>query len=168
MTEFIPFKKEHLSLFSHWLNQEHVEPYWQESSDDEELAGKFLVEYPKRGLSAFVIQVDGKSVGFIQSYEARKVGNGWWPDEKSGTFGIDIILGDPQSVGKGLGPKVISDFIKFLALREPSLKEIIIDPHPKNRKAIRAFEKAGFVFEKNIVTPGGPAALMRLKVNVRK
>ncbi len=36
----------------------------------------------------------------------------------------------------------------------------MIDPRPDNPRAIRAYEKAGFVPQHEIVTPDGPALLM--------
>lgn len=37
---------------------------------------------------------------------------------------------------------------------------VVIDPDPGNKRAIRAYEKAGFVRDHVVDTPDGPALLM--------
>lgn len=160
---FLPFQELHLPLLRQWLNQEHIKDHWQETEDDDKLKAKFLIELPKRGVSAFIIDYDDKKIGFIQYYEACKVGGGWWPKERAGVFGMDLMIGIEDLLGQGLGPKIVNHFFKFVREREPMLTSMIIDPDPGNQKAIRAFEKSGFVREENLTTPGGPALLMRKK-----
>jgi RimJ/RimL family protein N-acetyltransferase len=162
--EFIRFQEFHLPLFRSWLNAGHIKPYWQETDDDQKLKQKFLVELPKQSVWPFVIAKSGKNIGYIQYYDAAKVGGGWWDNEPAGTFGIDLMIGDANLVGLGLGSKIIQEFIAFVHTKTAAVTSFIIDPSPDNKKAIRAFEKAGFVQEGEINTPGGPALLMRLKV----
>ena len=164
MFTFKPFREEHLSLFRQWLNQPHVKEFWQETEDDEKLKTKFITELPNRGVHSYIIQLDGKNIGYIQYYNTQKVGGGWWENEKPGTFGVDLLIGDPAYVGKGLGSKIIKEFIAFMKAEEKSIQSFIIDPDPKNKRAIRAYEKVGFVSEGEIITPGGKALLMRMKV----
>lgn len=188
--QFDVFSEQHIPLFRKWLNQDHIKQFWQESEDDNELRDKFLIRLPKRGIYCFVFKVnenlannnienkmgtsdskhpdkpntENNYAGFIQYYEASKIGGGWWDDEKPGSYGIDLMIGDPNQTGKGLGPQVIQEFMKFIISREKNVTSFIIDPEPKNLKGIRAFEKAGFVKEKELVTPNGPTMLMRMKV----
>ena len=144
-----------------WLAMEHIKAHWQESDDEQELRQKFLVELPERFVYPFVISHQGTEIGYIQYYDAARVGGGWWESEPNGTFGIDLLIGNPKLIGKGFGPAIINDFISFLKTREPAATSIIIDPAPSNARAIRAFEKAGFRPEGEIATPGGKALLMR-------
>jgi RimJ/RimL family protein N-acetyltransferase len=160
--EFLRFTGEDLPLFRTWLNKAHVRPHWQEPEDDEELRLKFLMKLPHRGVAAFTIRQDGISIGYIQYYEAAKVGSGWWPDELPGTFGVDLMIGEEKYLGRGLGSKIIREFIEFCKIREPSAAQFIIDPEPHNERAIRSFANAGFVRHSEIVTPNGRALLMRL------
>lgn len=164
MFTFEVFQKEHIPLMRRWLNADHVKPYWQEKENDEELAQKYLNEFPKRNVFPFVIVLNGSPVGYIQYYNAYRIGNGWWETEPPGTFGIDLLIGSGNFIGKGHGSKIIQEFVTFVIGKEPTLQTIIIDPDPANTRAIRSFEKAGFVSEAEIQTPGGAALLMRLKV----
>lgn len=159
---FRPLAAEDLPLLRSWLREPHVAEYWQEPEDEEEFREKFLKSLPRRGVSAFVIEVDGRAIGYIQEYEAVKVGGGWWPDVRPGVFGIDQFIGDANYISKGIGTLVIGEFVRRMFARA-EVKEIITDPDPANHRAIRAYEKVGFRRVQEIVTPGGAALLMRLE-----
>jgi aminoglycoside 6'-N-acetyltransferase len=162
MISFIPFSENHLKLFRSWLEKEHVKSVWQEPEGELELREKFLVKLPARGVSSFIFTVDAELTGYIQYYHAPSIGGGWWENELPGTYGIDLMIGKENKIGLGIGPNVIKNFISFLQDTETNVKSIIIDPEPTNLRAITAFEKAGFVRESEIKTPGGHALLMRL------
>lgn len=157
MFKFVPFQQSHFNLFRKWLQQDHIKKYWHESANDENLASKTVPSY--------IIENNGIEIGFIQYYEARNVGNGWWPNEGPGVYGIDLMIGELDKIGIGLGPKIIKEFISLICSKESVIKSIIVDPTPENKSAIRAFEKAGFVRVSEITTPDGPALLMRIKLS---
>lgn len=161
MIEFVPLQEVHLSLLRQWLKNPHVAEFWQETENEDEFREKFLNEMPRRGVFAFVILMDQRPIGYIQSYNACEVGGGWWPNARQGTFGIDQFIGDPELVGRGIGTEIIKKFVNDLFLR-PEVNEIITDPDPKNKRAIRAYEKVGFEAVGEIKTPGGAALLMRM------
>lgn len=125
---------------ANWLKQPHVAEFWQETEDEEEFRRKFLSELPERGVAPFIVAVDSRPIGFIQYYDACKVGGGWWPDAQEGTFGIDQFIGDPSMIGRGLGTEIIKQFVGDLFAN----------------KAVR---------ETN--TPGGVALLMRLERSLK-
>lgn len=159
--EFISLASDHIPLLRQWLKEPHVAEFWQEPEDEAEFREKFLRKLRERSVKPFVIEVDGKPVGYIQSYEANKLGGGWWPNEKPGVHGIDQFIGDPSLVGRGLGTRVIDKFLQQL-FTDLSVMEVITDPDPKNGRAIRAYEKVGFVKEGEITTPGDKALLLRI------
>ncbi len=128
---------------------------------------KFLNKLSDRGVSPFIIAIDSRPIGYIQYYGACKVGGGWWPETKEGTFGIDQFIGDPLLVGKGLGTRIITQFVGDLFLN-PSVVDIISDPDPQNKRPIRAYEKVGFKSLGEIETPGGNALLMKLERTLGK
>ncbi len=164
MIKFKAFQERHVPLFRFWLHQDHVKKFWQESENEAELKEKMMVRLSQMSVQSFIIDKDSVEIGYIQYYEAQKIGGKWWPDEKPGTFGIDIVIGSHSHVGLGLGPTVLKEFITFSKEKEPHANALIIDPSPDNERAIKAFEKAGFQKENHISTPGGPAVLMRMKI----
>lgn len=160
---FKKFQECDLPSFRKWLNEPHVKPFWQETEDDAALTEKIFNRFPKVGIEAFLIMLDDLPVGYIQSYEACRVGDGWWPDAVKGQYGIDLLIGNPFFTGKGWGEKVIEAYIQKLTT-EKTVTEIIIDPEPNNMRAISAYEKAGFSKVGIMETPNGKACLMSLKI----
>jgi RimJ/RimL family protein N-acetyltransferase len=161
---FESFEERHFKQLVQWLKTPHVKEFWSEPDDEAELKEKYLSKLGDRGVNSQVILMDNRPIGYIQSYQACKVGGGWWPDANQDVFGIDQFIGDPGLVGKGLGPKIISKFIGLLS-KDDRVKEIIVDPDPQNSRAIRAYEKVGFVASGIISTPNGKALLMKYFVS---
>lgn len=157
---FLPLQEVHIPLLRQWLKEPHVSEFWQETEDEAEFRQKFLNQLPERGVFPFIISLESTPIGYIQYYEARKVGGGWWPTAKEGTFGIDQFIGEPTFIGRGFGTRIIRQFMQEL-FQKPNVVEIITDPEPRNKRAIRAYEKAGFRSVGEIETPGGKALLMR-------
>lgn len=158
--EFEPFKEAHLPLLRAWLAEPHVSEWWQEPEDEGELTEKYTVTLQARGIRPQLILLDGRPIGYIQSYDADRVGGGWWEGIPRGTFGIDQFIGEPDLVGRGLGTAIIRTFAERVVEKEHALA-VIADPDPANLRAIRAYEKAGFRRERVVETPNGRAILMR-------
>lgn len=60
---------------------------------------------------------------------------------------IDVLIGDPDLVGKGHGPALIRQFVT-MELDRAGLELCVIGPAAENASAVRAFQKAGFRFLK--------------------
>jgi RimJ/RimL family protein N-acetyltransferase len=85
---------------------------------------------------------------------------GWWEDETDpGARGIDQFLANADQLGIGLGSAMVRAFVDRL-FEDPQVTQVQIDPSPDNARAIRSYEKAGFVAGGEVVTPDGPALLM--------
>ena len=95
-----------------------------------------LIEKAKgrRDTTCFAV-LDGDEVaGLIQYYEHSD------PDYRHAN--IDIFLGRPYH-GRGLGPDAVRALARHL-VRDRGHHRLTIDPVAHNRRAIRAYEKAGF------------------------
>lgn len=57
--------------------------------------------------------------------------------------GIDIFIGEPDARDRGLGTEALRTLLRYL-FETKGLKRVTIDPEPSNRRAVRAYEKAGF------------------------
>lgn len=159
--QFIPLSPDHIPLLRQWLKEPHVAEFWQEPEDEAEFRQKYLGKLQERDVRPYIINYNGRPIGYIQDYEAALVGGGWWPNAKPGTFGVDQYIGENEFINKGLGTKIIHLFVSKL-FENPKVQEVITDPDPKNGRAIRAYEKVGFKKVGPITTPGGDAMLMRV------
>ena len=73
--------------------------------------------------------------------------------------GIDLFLADPTRLNKELGTRVVRALSELL-FSDPAVTKLQADPAPHNHRAIRCYEKAGFVQQKATITPDGPAIYM--------
>ena len=102
----------------------------------------------------FVIKVDGRPMGMIQSYRidddaeyAAMVALG------RPAVGIDLFIGEPELIGRGHGPALIRAFLREVAFPRYGVDLCVIGPARGNVAAIRAYEKAGFRFLKTYREP---------------
>ncbi len=110
---------------------------------------------------AYIAIAGGHEIGFIQSYQAiASHADGWWRDEHDpGVYGIDQFLADGDALGRGMGTRMVRAFVETL-FALPNVTRVQTDPHPHNGRAIRCYEKAGFVPHAVVDTPDGKALLM--------
>jgi diamine N-acetyltransferase len=80
--------------------------------------------------------------------EARHVGNVWlWAiDLRHRKAEVRIVIGDAPHHGKGLGTQAI-ELVCLFAFQELNLHKVYAHVLSLNPRALRAFEKAGFVVE---------------------
>jgi aminoglycoside 6'-N-acetyltransferase len=93
----------------------------------------------------FVIEQECKPIGWIQWYlwadypeHARQLG------AEPASAGIDLAIGEPKSIGLGLGPIIIRDFIALFVFSHSGICAVVADPAESNGGSLRAFGKAGF------------------------
>ena len=133
MIEFRPLEESDLPLLRTWLEREHVRRWWREPIEEElaqELEGRY------------VIVVDGRAAGLIQTYDGE----------------VDLLIGDEELTGRGLGPQVLAKFVDEIVATPVAFAHV----EEGNRRSWRAFEKAGFVHVSDVVEDGRPHRLMRL------
>jgi len=57
---------------------------------------------------------------------------------------VDVFLAEEEQTGRGLGSRVIAEFVRDVVFATPATTACVAGPEADNRAAIRAFEKAGF------------------------
>ena len=110
-----------------------------------------------------MIVLDGRSIGMIQSYlvsdypeweEIVQVGDG--------VAGIDLLIGEADLVGQGLGPRILAEFARDVVFARAERTACVATVEELNRRSWRAFEKAGFCHVRDVEEDGLPCRLMRL------
>jgi len=147
-----------------WLNRPHIVEWWGGEEARPTLA-EVQQEYlpsalAKASVTPYIAMLDNEPMGYAQAYVALGSGSGWWEDETDpGVRGIDQSLADPSQLGKGLGTQLVRALVEML-FNDPEVTKIQTDPSPDNLRAIRCYEKAGFMPQQTIDTPDGPAVYM--------
>ncbi|MBX3627426.1 MAG: GNAT family N-acetyltransferase [Rhizobacter sp.] len=159
---FVPLQAEHLPLLHTWLARPHAAQWWQPTPSVDELHADYIAPPAEPNATrAYLAHEGDEPVGFIQSYVVMGSGGGWWEDETDpGARGIDQFLADEARLGQGLGRRMIRAFVGQL-FADPAVTVVQTDPAPHNLRAIRCYRAAGFSDVGEVMTPDGPAWLMR-------
>lgn len=153
-----------LPMLYDWLNRPHIVEGWggekERPTFDEVLTNYRPRVLEKEAVTPYIAMLGGEPIGYAQSYVALGSGDGWWKDETDpGVRGIDQLLANPMQLNKGLGTRLVSALVEML-FANPAVTLVQTDPDPNNHRAIRCYEKAGFVQQRVITTPDGLAVYM--------
>jgi aminoglycoside 6'-N-acetyltransferase len=149
---FEPVCDAHLPMLARWLVEPHVRQWWGDPDVELELIRNGRESGEADG---YVGLVDGAPAGYLQSWEPHKFPGvePWIAELPAATVGVDIFIGPPDLVGRGIGARLIAAFVARLCAR--GHRPIVIDPDARNCRAIRAYEKAGFVRDKIVLGADG-------------
>ena len=153
-----------LPMLHEWLNRPHIVEWWGGEAERPTLNDVLEHYLPrvlaKDSVTPYIAMLGEEPIGYAQSYVALGSGDGWWEVETDpGVRGIDQFLANPTQLNKGLGTKLVRALV-YRLFSDPSVTKIQTDPAPSNLRAIRCYEKAGFVPQRVITTPDGPAVYM--------
>lgn len=145
-----------LPMLEAWLAEPHVVEWWDEGPD----AGlaEIVEAMDSVETEPLIVELAGRPIAYIQSYDPHLEDGHPYQDQPFGTLGIDITIGIPDLVGKGHGSRIVGQFADMLF--EEGAPRVVIDPDPKNLRAIRAYEKAGFRAFDTRLSSYGPALMM--------
>lgn len=151
---FRPVTNADLPLLRRWRAAPHVAEHWgpPEEEDPEETLADARI-------AMWIVEHEGGPFAYAQDYSPHD-----WPDHPfahlpAGARGMDQYIGEPDMIGRGHG----SAFVRAHCDRlfAAGAAAIGTDPHPDNKRAIRACEKAGFAIAAGpLETPWGRALLM--------
>ena len=152
--QFRPMSAEDLPLLRAWLARPHVRKWW---GDPDEQFGLVSGDMNEPAMDQYIVSAEKKPFGYLQCYRLTdwNICFGAQPEE---TRGIDQMIGVPDMIGRGHGSGFIRVFIEDLLAN--GTPRVVTDPDPENTRAIRAYEKAGFVRDRKVDTPDGIALLM--------
>jgi RimJ/RimL family protein N-acetyltransferase len=158
---FRPLSETDLSLIHGWLNNPEVARFY--GLDLENLTRPTLdqvVEHymprirGERPTFCYVMMSGRRPAGFIQTY---RVGD--YPDYARAieydedAWAIDLFIGEDDCRGRGFGSRALVRFLESEVFTRPGVEVAVISPNPNNKRAIRAYERAGFRHLKTVWMP---------------
>ena len=78
-----------------------------------------------------------------------------------GVAGVDLFVGEPELIGRGVGPRILAEFVREVVFADPATHAVVATVEEPNRRSWRAFEKAGFRHVRDVEEDGLPHRLMR-------
>jgi aminoglycoside 6'-N-acetyltransferase len=152
--EFVPMTSADLPLIRRWLETPYVAEWWHDPAEQFELVSGDL-DHPD--MAQYIVVSDARPFAYLQCYNLSDWNTGFGPQPLD-TRGLDQFIGEADMLCRGHGSAFIRIFTEHLLAK--GTPRVVIDPDPANARAIRAYEKAGFVQDRVVDTPDGPALLM--------
>lgn len=154
-------------LIAQWRAAAHVSRWFGPAGKHEDVVSSYLA-YVRDGVgkNGYVVLLSDRPIGFVESYriedQPRYFAN--LGVSESGSVGMDVFIGIPEEIGKGLGTRIIRCFLEQKLFVSGNIAACYVAPDVGNLRSIHAFEKAGFVRLRDIQVPGddAPAALLRI------
>jgi aminoglycoside 6'-N-acetyltransferase len=129
-----------------WLCAPHVAAWWHQPLD---LAGVHAKYGPRvdggEPTHVFVIEYDGRPVGWIQWY--------LWSDYPEHARQLSAELA-AAGIDLGLGTAASCEFLAQIVFRNRRVTAVITDPEEGNLRSLGAFRKAGFTITHTVQLAG--------------
>jgi RimJ/RimL family protein N-acetyltransferase len=158
--------RDDLPLFHEWLHREHVARWWDERVSYEQVVEDYGPSIDGSDpTELYLIVVDDRPVGFIQTYLARNepafAAEMGVADDVAG---VDLFIAEHELTGQGLGTEVLRAFTRDVVFARHDVTACVADPDVENAVSLRAFEKAGYrrVGEFVASDDGRPHAVVRV------
>jgi aminoglycoside 6'-N-acetyltransferase len=153
--EFRSMTAQDLPTVCRWLQAPHVSQWWGDPDQQFALVSGDLSD---PAMEQFVVSTEDRPFAYLQCYDPMA-----WPENGFGALpigsrGIDQFIGETHMIGRSHGSAMIRSFVD--ALFETSTPRVITDPDPTNARAVKAYEKAGFLKSRPVNTPDRRALLM--------
>ena len=168
---FKPVTAKHYGLLREWLNRPHMREWWGEP--ETELGYIVDMVEGRDTTRPFLIMLDGAPVGYIQYWfighhqnETWLVDHPWLAELPEETIGVDLSIGEPGLLSRGLGSAALAAFTR--TLYDKGHRVIVIDPDPANVRAVRAYERAGFRAVPHLVGLTGETLIMQYDPNANE
>jgi RimJ/RimL family protein N-acetyltransferase len=158
----VPFDRSREPLLADWLARPHVARWYP----DPVARLEWALDPPPGGAHA-LIDCDGRSIGYLcwQKVARETLDVVGLHEIPVGSVDIDILIGEADCVGRGLGPKALVLLVDRLRA-DPTVPLAGLTPSVENLVAQRAYEKAAFRKLREYEAPGfgrGVLMVMRLR-----
>lgn len=135
-------------LLVRWLSDPAVLEYYEgrDRPHDQTLVQAHFYEDEEDGVNRGIVQFKDRPIGYIQFYpvgreEKEEYG---YADYTGRIYGMDQFIGEPQMWNRGIGSLLVGGMVKYL-LEAEQADLIVMDPQCRNHRALRVYEKNGFV-----------------------
>jgi len=144
--------KKDMELLLEWLNNPLVLQYvYGEDApwDMEKVLANFAENTTGVGdATACFILYEGKEIGYLQYYpvqeDSYKYNTLATYEKVKGGYGVDMFIGIPALWNQGIGKQIINIFGEYCK-KQLGIHRLCADPSTENERALKFWEKAGFV-----------------------
>lgn len=138
-------------LLVKWLSDPVVLEYYEgrDRPHDPAMVQEHFYEDTPEGMIRAIVCYGSEDIGYVQFYpidddERAEYG---FTDFAGSIYGMDQFIGEPRLWNKGVGSQLVRETVIFL-LEIKRADKIVMDPQSWNHRALRVYEKNGFVRKK--------------------
>jgi aminoglycoside 6'-N-acetyltransferase len=135
-----------LPLVRAWLGRPHVAAWWPEG---EQQVRRIAEAIGSADRTPYLVSMAGQPFAYLQCERHAPA-----------LCGVDQLIGEADLIGRGHGSSFVRQFCDQL-FAGGEVTAVTTGPDQANARAIRAYEKAGFLPVERQVTPWGNVLLMR-------
>lgn len=157
---FRPFTDNDLDKMYNWLLKDFVHEWFANGCNITMDFVKRVFGGESETLKKWIIQIDDKDIGYIQSYyysDDDGISNKYKKEIGSddGSMSFDFFIGEENFIHKGYGKHIIKNFLDNIAFKDPRCTNLIVGPRTKNTASIKTLEKNGFKYYKDTIDDKG-------------
>lgn len=140
-----------------WLARPDIQDWWGPVSATE---AEVTMALDSDHAICRLIEADGVPVGYAHAVDATLWGDNLPEELEPGTWDLDLFVADEESRGKGVGQAALA-LLRDEVFATTLAVAVCVFPSVKNERAVRAYEKAGFRWQRVWHDPQtGPAWFM--------
>lgn len=141
-------EREDAPLLVRWLSDPAVLEYYggRDCPHDWEKVQTAFYNRDEEEIHRGIVQFKGRDIGYIQFYPvgSEEKDEYGYADYTGRIYGMDQFIGEPQLWNQGIGSLLVGSMVKHLVEVEQA-DLIVMDPQCRNHRALRVYEKNGFV-----------------------
>lgn len=142
-----PMTRGDLPQVAAWRQQDHVRRWWDGDGDPTLEGVTAAYGAAIDGMTPtrmWVVEVNGRSVGFVQDYRVRDYPDFALLTPDPDAVGVDYAIGEPEWVGRGLGSRMLWAWMLRTRRRFGDVTSYFAAPDHRNESSLRILDKVGF------------------------
>ncbi|MFF2044662.1 GNAT family N-acetyltransferase [Kitasatospora sp. NPDC058170] len=150
-----------LPLLTAWMNDPEVAAYWELDGPPATTERHLRARLDGEGGSLPLIGLlDGTPMSYWEVYRADLDPLARHYPARPHDTGVHLLLGPAATRGRGLGATLLDALAADILRTRPRCERVVAEPDVRNRRSVRAFERAGFARAAELDLPDKRAALM--------
>lgn len=153
----IDLKRDFERLFT-WMHQPHVAKFWQLNLPADQLLAHFKSALAMPHQKLFILQINNQIIGYAETYYAPDDRLAQFCELQAGDFGIHLLIGEKDAVGKGYSSLIVRGLSDYLFTQHLA-KRVLLEPNIEVSALSILERKLGFSNLGNLELPEKVAIL---------
>ncbi|MEV7780782.1 GNAT family N-acetyltransferase [Kitasatospora sp. NPDC088351] len=150
-----------LDLLAGWMNDPEVAAFWELDGPPAATERHLRAQLDGDGRSVPCLGLlDGAPMSYWEIYRADLDPLARHYPARPHDTGVHLLLGPADRRGRGLGATLLAALADRILRERPRCERVVAEPDVRNRRSVRAFERAGFAHAADLDLPAKRAALM--------